>query len=609
MLCNKALHRSHGITAAAAHTRVASRTLMTAAPRKSRPTCLTYGATSACLLHARRRGLATHASSEPQSIAVIGGGITGLTTAHFLAKSVPVGTKITVYEASDRIGGWLDTQKVEFEQNGQKSVVQFERGPRTLRSYARDTWKMDDLVLFTLLNDLDIMPSFRPGGTRYVRIDGNITAVTPKNMIKLLWKPMLKGFWRMKRNRLGTFADRSDKRLPKDMSVGEFLRMAAGESRTVDQFASAVLHGIWGGDIDRLSMQSVMPKPWHNYWLKEPLPHLAHLPAHELALVTQLLTEEVRDMVKLSHQGALIAFPEGMGSIPKAMAKSLRDKPNVEIKLGQSISKVEFDSAARKVMRKNDVETFRCLPSLSTADGASPAAYDKVISTINSKHLFRLAPKHLPALASTESVTITAVNVWYPKEGLNHPYQGLGYLLPRHDNSSNDLDGLLGVFFDSDALPKPFDEPNGTKMFVLMKGTYAEEDAKAKVREILHDHLGIDPDERCIMLARTNKDCIPQHHVGHRELMARADGELSAAFNGQLAVAGPSYSAVGVVGSMRAGYDMATQVTDPGKAAVGDTGLARFRGDEKLQAVDRHGLQGVGRLIPDRVSKIVQWLR
>lgn len=194
------------------------------------------------------------------------------------------------------------------------------------------------------------MPSFRPGGTRYVRIDGNITAVTPKNMIKLLWKPMLKGFWRMKRNRLGTFADRSDKRLPKDMSVGEFLRMAAGESRTVDQFASAVLHGIWGGDIDRLSMQSVMPKPWHNYWLKEPLPHLAHLPAHELALVTQLLTEEVRDMVKLSHQGALIAFPEGMGSIPKAMAKSLRDKPNVEIKLGQSISKVEFDSAARKVM-------------------------------------------------------------------------------------------------------------------------------------------------------------------------------------------------------------------------------------------------------------------
>lgn len=154
MLCNKALHRSHGITAAAAHTRVASRTLMTAAPRKSRPTCLTYGATSACLLHARRRGLATHASSEPQSIAVIGGGITGLTTAHFLAKSVPVGTKITVYEASDRIGGWLDTQKVEFEQNGQKSVVQFERGPRTLRSYARDTWKMDDLVLFTLVRCL-----------------------------------------------------------------------------------------------------------------------------------------------------------------------------------------------------------------------------------------------------------------------------------------------------------------------------------------------------------------------------------------------------------------------------------------------------------------------
>ncbi|KAM0278375.1 hypothetical protein ACHAQH_005196 [Verticillium albo-atrum] len=596
MFCNKALYRSHGITATAGLTRAAARSLMTVAPRKTRSIGSAYGTAVAHALPAHRRGLATHTTGEPQSIAVIGGGITGLTTAHFLAKSVPAGTKITIYEASDRLGGWLDTQRVEFEQNGQKSVVQFERGPRTLRSYARDTWKMDDLVLFTLLNDLNIMPSFRPGGTRYVRVDGKITAVTPKNMLKLLWKPMLKGFWRMKRNRLGTFADRGDRRPPKDMSVGEFLRMAAGESRTVDQFASAVLHGIWGGDIDRLSMQSVMPKPWYNYWYKEPLPDLCHLPEHEVALATQLLSEEVRDMVKLSHQGALIAFPEGMGSVPKAIAKSLEDKPNVEIKLGRSITSVQFDSAARQV-------------TLSTADGALPPAYDKVISTINSKHLFRLAPKHLPALASTESVTITAVNVWYPKEGLNEPYKGLGYLLPRHDNSNNDLDGLLGVFFDSDALPKPFDEPNGTKMFVLMKGTYGEEEAKAKVREILHDHLGIDPDEKCIMLARTNKDCIPQHHVGHRELMARANDELAAAFNGQLAVAGPSYSAVGVVGSMRAGYDIATQVTNPGKAPVGDTGLARFRADEKLQAVGRFGLQGIGRLIPERVSKMVQWLR
>ncbi|KAM0332137.1 hypothetical protein ACHAQA_002410 [Verticillium albo-atrum] len=598
MFCNKALQRSHGITAAAASTRVASRSLMTVAPRKLRSTWSTYGAAPACTSPTHPRGLATHATGEPENIAVIGGGITGLTTAHYLAKSVPEGTKITLYEASDRLGGWLDTQKVEFEQNGHKSVVQFERGPRTLRSYARDTWKMDDLVLFNLLNDLGIMPSFRPGGTRYVRIDGNILAVTPKNMVKLLWKPMLKGFWRMKRNRLGTFADHGDRRPPKDMSVGDFLRMAAGESRTIDQFASAVLHGIWGGDIDRLSMQSVMPKPWYNYWYKEPLPDLCHLPEHEVALVTQLLSEEVRDMVKLSHQGALIAFPEGMSSVPKAIAKSLEGKPNVEIKLGQSISSVQYDAAARKV-------------TLSTGDSTAPAAYDKVISTINSKHLFRLAPKHLPSLASTESVTITAVNVWYPKEGLNQPYEGLGYLLPRHDNSNNDLDGLLGVFFDSDALPKPFDEPNGTKMFVLMKGTYSEEDAKSKVREILHDHLDIDPDEKCIMLARTNKDCIPQHHVGHRDLMARADGELAAAFNGQLAVAGPSYSAVGVVGSMRAGYDIATQVTKPGKAPVGDTGLARFRGDDvaKMQAVGRFGLQGVGRLIPERVSKVMQWLR
>lgn len=61
-------------------------------------------------------------------IAVLGGGITGLASAHYLARELP-NAKITVYEASDRVGGWLRT--TELGDEGGK--VYFEQGPRTLR--------------------------------------------------------------------------------------------------------------------------------------------------------------------------------------------------------------------------------------------------------------------------------------------------------------------------------------------------------------------------------------------------------------------------------------------------------------------------------------------
>jgi len=60
---------------------------------------------------------------------VLGGGITGLTSAYFASKNYPK-AKITVYESGKRVGGWIES--VERDLGGGARVV-FERGPRTLR--------------------------------------------------------------------------------------------------------------------------------------------------------------------------------------------------------------------------------------------------------------------------------------------------------------------------------------------------------------------------------------------------------------------------------------------------------------------------------------------
>ena len=67
-------------------------------------------------------------SQGTKNIAVLGGGITGLTSAHYLAREFP-NSKVTVYEGGDRIGGWLQSKYVDVG-NGK---ILFEQGPRTLR--------------------------------------------------------------------------------------------------------------------------------------------------------------------------------------------------------------------------------------------------------------------------------------------------------------------------------------------------------------------------------------------------------------------------------------------------------------------------------------------
>lgn len=71
-----------------------------------------------------------NANPNPQArnIAVIGGGISGLATAFNLAKDIPH-AKITVFEEKERLGGWLDSERVEVDDG----TVLFEWGPRTLR--------------------------------------------------------------------------------------------------------------------------------------------------------------------------------------------------------------------------------------------------------------------------------------------------------------------------------------------------------------------------------------------------------------------------------------------------------------------------------------------
>lgn len=86
------------------------------------------------------RHLASASASEPQRIAILGGGIAGLASAHYVAREFPR-CKVVLFERGEETGGWVRSRRVglaggskEEGGDGESRSVLFEMGPRSLRN-------------------------------------------------------------------------------------------------------------------------------------------------------------------------------------------------------------------------------------------------------------------------------------------------------------------------------------------------------------------------------------------------------------------------------------------------------------------------------------------
>lgn len=89
-------------------------------------------------------------SAEEKPIAILGGGLSGLTVALHLSRALPSSRKIILFEAQDRLGGWVQSSHVALP--GTDGTVVLEGGPRSIRPKALGGWKMMELVSSTDYN-------------------------------------------------------------------------------------------------------------------------------------------------------------------------------------------------------------------------------------------------------------------------------------------------------------------------------------------------------------------------------------------------------------------------------------------------------------------------
>ncbi|ORY66206.1 uncharacterized protein BCR38DRAFT_339786 [Pseudomassariella vexata] len=567
--------------------------------------------------HGGCRGNATAATREkstkstvrpPRNIAVLGGGITGLTAAHYLARHA-TNAHITIYESSDRLGGWLDGKTVDIGQ-GEGSSVLVQRGPRMLRSGATSN-KYDDLVLYDVLANLDLQDKvLYPEGaanSRYVYYPDHLVKLpsaepTLDNVVDMIrsyfTEPLWNGcFWAYMYWRQAS-SDPEIKRAQMQTPIKVKTNKRNGEP--IQNIVSAMLHGIYGGDIWKLSAKHTI---FDRFWYQDRDPisdSLLWMARKEWSVKNDILEgpnlQHVIKMAEKLRTKNLLAFEDGLVTLVDKLVADLAGQENVTIKYNAPVT-----SLANK---ENYVE-------ISSTDG-NGGKYDQVLSTLFSGQLARLTQpaNALPSLAKTKAVTIMVVNLWYPNPDLLKANLGFGYLIPQSVAEEENSECALGVLFDSCLETRP--ETPGTKLTVMLGGHYwdnwtfypSEETAIQMAKSVVRRHLGIPESEKVTASAKLCRECLPQQTVGHRERMTKAHYELLGAFKGKLMVAGPSYTNIGVIPAMRAGFDA-------GMRMAKGHGPPWFRNDEMghwSYYMSWHRAQGLPEAAPDHVGSTgLEW--
>lgn len=189
---------------------------------------------------------------QTRKVAVVGGGITGLTAAYFIQKhaqeqGLPV--HITLIEATHRLGGKIQTL--------QKDGFVIERGPDSFLS-------LKDSII-RLAKELGIADKLIHGANgqwsivtedRLQPIPAGTVMGVPTNFGSFLSSGVCS--WSGKVRAAG------DLFLPKaaaesDQSLGKFFRRRFGKE-LVENLLEPLLSGVNGGDIDRMSLKSAFPQ-------------------------------------------------------------------------------------------------------------------------------------------------------------------------------------------------------------------------------------------------------------------------------------------------------------------------------------------------------------
>ena len=466
----------------------------------------------------------TRPEDGPRRLAVIGGGISGLTLAHRVRAARP-DWDVTVLEASDHPGGTVTT--------GSVGGGVFEHGPNGFLTNVLDTWH--------LARELGIgdrlLPASDASENRFLWLGGRLRQLHRKP-VPFLTSDLL-GFGDKLRLMGEPFRGRGGEA---DESVYDFMarRLGPGPAGTL---ADAMVTGIFAGDVRQLSLRSAFPL-------------LADMEREHGSLLKGMGTmmkarRRERAAIPGAPDGRLYTFDKGMQVLTDALAAGLGDR----VVTGAAVQRLTRDGAGYRLEMVSGGERAAdlvavCTPAFRAAD-----------------LLADVAPEAARAAGTIPYAGITVVGLAYPAERVAHDVDGFGFLVPRDQGMR-----ILGCIWTGGAFPPHV--PDGTVVLRAMVGgardpeavALDEAGAIALARKELEPVLGLSGEPTGTAAVRWPRG-IPQYNVGHGERVAAVERGL-AGIPG-LYVGGNAYHGVGVNDCVRAATALAARITGetPGEAA------------------------------------------
>jgi oxygen-dependent protoporphyrinogen oxidase len=197
-------------------------------------------------------------------IAIIGGGISGLTAAYELELARKRGTDIDwhLYEATNRLGGIIETTRISAPE-GEFGEWILEGGPDGWVS--EKPWARELAIELGLESEL----IYSNDATRktYILIDGKLQPIpdrmrmmVPEDLSALDGSPLFSESAKKAYADELTRAEEFKAQAPtNDESVASFVRRHFGDE-VLNTLAAPLLSGVFGGDVHKLSVRAVMPQ-------------------------------------------------------------------------------------------------------------------------------------------------------------------------------------------------------------------------------------------------------------------------------------------------------------------------------------------------------------
>jgi oxygen-dependent protoporphyrinogen oxidase len=407
-----------------------------------------------------------------KSIAVLGGGVTGLAAAYRLTK---LGHRVRLLESGSRLGGAIRTETTD--------GWLVETGPNSM--------KEDLPVVGELIHELSLVhervEAAPASATRYVALGGRLVPM-PASLPGVLFSSVLSIGGRLRF--LAELGTRRRSR-PGDPSVAEFGRDHFGR-QAVDRMIQPFVSGLWAGDAERLSAQSAFPRFW----------------AMERTNGSILRGQAAAVRARLEHDGIgsprIISFKRGLQTLPWALTGRLAEGTVV---LGARIETL--------------VRTDRWQVTWTRHDEVHRDDFDAVIAPLPAGSLAALqigGPGLCPlgGLAAIEHPALATVFLGYRREQVAHPLDGYGVLMPAGDRGT-----ILGIIFSSTLFPGR--APAGCVGLTILAGGSLHPEAAhrpvdelvAGIRAELAGLLGVKGDP-AFMRHSFRADTLPQYNVGHQ---------------------------------------------------------------------------------------------